>query len=96
MVCELEFKYGVNYIEVFAFKQLAHYVHYETLDVYDQHLKIMGVNQIPNPAYATTIDATFQTTLQAAIANHGTVPNKPDLVPTVSHTDTTMCGSLNF
>jgi len=35
VVCELELKYGVNYIEVFAFKQLARYVHYETLDVYE-------------------------------------------------------------
>jgi hypothetical protein len=26
MVCELEFKYGANYTEAFAFKQLAHYV----------------------------------------------------------------------
>jgi hypothetical protein len=34
MVCGLEFKYGANYIEVFAFKQLACYVHYEALDVY--------------------------------------------------------------
>jgi hypothetical protein len=34
VVCELELKYGVNYTEVFAFKQLARYVHYETLDVY--------------------------------------------------------------
>ncbi len=34
MVCELELKYGVNYIEAFAIKQLAHYVHYEALDVY--------------------------------------------------------------
>jgi hypothetical protein len=34
MVYELEFKYGVNYTEVFAFKQLARYVHYEALDVY--------------------------------------------------------------
>jgi hypothetical protein len=33
MVCELEFKYGANYTEVFAFKQLARYVHYEALDV---------------------------------------------------------------
>jgi len=32
--CALEFKYGANYIEAFAFKQLAHYVHYEALDVY--------------------------------------------------------------
>jgi hypothetical protein len=35
VVCELELKYGVNYIKVFAFKQLARYVHYETLDVYE-------------------------------------------------------------
>jgi hypothetical protein len=39
MVCELEFKYGIIYTEVFAFKQLACYVHYETLDVYEQHLE---------------------------------------------------------
>jgi hypothetical protein len=55
VVCELEFKCGVNYTEVFAFKQLAHYVHYEALDVYEQHsLRILGVTQIPNPTYATT------------------------------------------
>ncbi len=35
MVCELELKYGVNYTEAFAFKQLARYVHYEALDVYE-------------------------------------------------------------
>jgi hypothetical protein len=34
VVCELKFKYGDNYTEAFAFKQLAHYVHYEALDVY--------------------------------------------------------------
>ncbi len=46
MVCELEFKYGANYNEVFAFKQLAHYVHYEALDVNEQHsLKILGVTR---------------------------------------------------
>jgi hypothetical protein len=33
VVCELELKYGINYIEAFAFKQLACYVHYEALDV---------------------------------------------------------------
>jgi len=27
VVCELEFKYGANYTEAFAFKQLARYVH---------------------------------------------------------------------
>jgi hypothetical protein len=35
VVCELELKYGVNYIEAFIFKQFAHYVHYEALDVYE-------------------------------------------------------------
>jgi hypothetical protein len=35
MVYELEFKYDVNYTEAFAFKQLARYVHYEALDVYE-------------------------------------------------------------
>ncbi len=35
MVCELKLKYGVNYIEAFTFKQLAHYVHYEALVVYE-------------------------------------------------------------
>ncbi len=29
VVCELELKYGTNYTEAFAFKQLARYVHYE-------------------------------------------------------------------
>jgi hypothetical protein len=44
VVCELELKYGVNYTEVFAFKQLARYVHYEALDVYKQHsARILGV-----------------------------------------------------
>ncbi len=44
VVYELELKYGINYTEAFAFKQLAHYVHYETLDVYEQHsLRILGV-----------------------------------------------------
>ncbi len=37
VVYELEFKCGVNYIEAFTFKQLARYVHYEALDVYEQH-----------------------------------------------------------
>jgi hypothetical protein len=37
MVCELELKYGVNYTEAFAFKQLVCYTHYEALDVYEQH-----------------------------------------------------------
>jgi hypothetical protein len=37
VVCELERKYGANYTKAFAFKQLARFVHYETLDVYEQH-----------------------------------------------------------
>jgi hypothetical protein len=79
VVCELELKYGANYIEAFAFKQLVRYVHYEALDVYEQHFaRILGVTQIPNLAYATAI----ATTSQAAIAHHGTLPNNPDLVPT--------------
>jgi hypothetical protein len=44
MVCELELKYGTNYIEVFVFKQLARYVHSEALDVYGQHfLRILCI-----------------------------------------------------
>jgi hypothetical protein len=44
MIFELELKYGVNYNETFTFKQLAHYVHYEALDVYKQHSpRILGV-----------------------------------------------------
>jgi hypothetical protein len=82
MVCELELKYGVNYTEVFAFKQLMRYVHYEALDVYEQHsLKILSVTQILNLAYATTIAIASQATLQAAITHHGTMPNNPNLVP---------------
>jgi len=83
MVCELELNYGVNYIEVFAFKQLAHYVHYEALDVYKQHsARILSVTQIPNLAYAIAIATASQASLQATITHHGIVPNNPDLVPT--------------
>jgi hypothetical protein len=47
MVYELELKYGVNYTEAFAFKQLVRYVHYEALDVYEQHSpRILGITQI--------------------------------------------------
>jgi len=78
MVCELKLKYGVNYTEAFTFKQLAHYVHYEALDVYKQHFsRILGITQIPNLAYAITITTTSQT----AITHHGTMPNNPDSVP---------------
>jgi hypothetical protein len=56
MVWELELMYGANYTEAFAFKQLAPYVHYEALDVYEQHSpKILGIIQIPNLAYAIAI-----------------------------------------
>jgi hypothetical protein len=82
MVCELELRYGTNYTKAFVFKQLAHYVHYEALDVYEQHFsRILGVTQIPNPTYATTIATTFQIALQAAITHHGTLPNNPNPVP---------------
>jgi hypothetical protein len=48
----------------FVFKQLAHYVHYEALDVYEQHsTRILDVTQIPNLAYATAIAITFQAAL---------------------------------
>jgi len=84
VVCELKLKYGANYIETFSFKQLTHYVHYEALDVYKQHSsRIMGVIQIPNPVYAITIATASQATLQAAIAHHGTIPNNPNLIPTL-------------
>jgi hypothetical protein len=64
VVCELEFKYGANYTEAFAFNQLAYYVHCEALDVYKQHsLRILGVTQIPNLAYATAITIAFQVAL---------------------------------
>jgi hypothetical protein len=82
MVCELKFKYCANYTEAFAFKQLAYCVHYEALDVYEQHFpRILGFTQIPNPAYATTIAAASQTALQTTITHHGTMPNNPYLVP---------------
>ncbi len=81
--CELELKYGVNYTEVFAFKQLAYYVHYEALDVYEQETpRILGVTQIPNLAYAITTTIASQAALQVAIAHHGIVPNNPNPVPT--------------
>jgi hypothetical protein len=84
MVCELEFKYGVNYIETFAFKQLAHYVHYEALDAYEQHSSsILSVTQIPNLTYGTTIAIASLVTLQVAIAHHGTMPNNPEPILTL-------------
>jgi len=56
VVCELELKYGANYIRVFAFKQLAYHVHYEALDFYEQHFsRILGVTLIPNLTYAIAI-----------------------------------------
>jgi len=59
-------------------------VHYEALDVYEQHsLRILGVTQIPNPAYATAIATASQAALQAAVAHHGTMPNNPNPIPTL-------------
>jgi hypothetical protein len=84
VVYELELKYGTNYTEAFAFKQLARYVLYEALDVYKQHFsRILGVTQIPNPAYATAIIVASQAAPRATIAHHGNVPNNPDSVPTL-------------
>jgi hypothetical protein len=82
VVCKLEFKYGVNYTKVFAFKQLARYVHYEALDVYKQHSsRVLSITQIPNPVYAIAIAIAFQAAMQVAIAHHGTMPNNPNSVP---------------
>jgi hypothetical protein len=82
VVYEFQLKYDVNYIEAFAFKQLARHMHYEVLNVYEQHFpRILGVTQIPNLAYATTITTTFQTTLQATIVHHGAMSNNPYLIP---------------
>jgi len=84
VVCELELKYGVNYTEAFAFKQLARYVHYEALEAYEQHSsRILGITETPNPTYATTITTTCQTALQTAITHDGIVPNNPDPVLTL-------------
>ncbi len=82
VVCELELKYGVNYTEAFAFKQLAHYVHYEALDVYEQHsARILGVTQILNPAYATATVTASQVALHITrlcpYSILGTYLNKP-------------------
>jgi hypothetical protein len=82
VVYELEFKYGTNYTEAFAFKQLTRYVHYEALDVYEQHSpRILGITRIPNVAYAIAIATASQAALQATIAHHGIVPNNLDLIP---------------
>jgi hypothetical protein len=84
VVCELELKYGTNYTEAFAFKQLARYVHHEALDVYEQHsARILGITQIPNPTYTIAIATASQAALQAAIAHHGTVPNNPNPILTL-------------
>ncbi len=62
---------------------MARYVNYEALDVYKKHyLKILGITQIPNLAYATTIIIASQVALQVTIAHHGTMPNNPNMVPT--------------
>ncbi len=57
-------------------------MHYEALDVYEQHfLKILGFTYVPNLTYATTIAIASQVALQTAIVHHGTVPNNLDSVP---------------
>jgi hypothetical protein len=83
VVCVLELKYSANYTKAIAFKQLAHYVHYEALDVYEQYsLRILGVTQIPNPAYAIGIATASEAALQVAFAHHGIVPNNPNPILT--------------
>jgi hypothetical protein len=78
VVYELELKYGANYTEAFTFKQLARNVHYEALDVYEQHSsKILNVIYIPNPTYAIAITIASQAALQVAITHHETMPNNP-------------------
>jgi hypothetical protein len=58
-------------------------VHYETLDVYEQHSsRVLSVTQIPNPTYTTTITTAFQAPLQTSITHYGTVPKNPNPVPT--------------
>jgi len=58
-------------------------VHYEELDVYEQHfLRILGVIRTPNPDYATAIITTSQAALRSAITHHVIVPNNPDSIPT--------------
>jgi hypothetical protein len=59
-------------------------VHYEALNVYEQHFsRTLDVTQIPNPVSATTIATTSQAALQAAIAHHGIVPNNLDSILTL-------------
>jgi hypothetical protein len=43
----------------------------------------LGITQIPNPIYATAITTTSQVALQATITHHGTLPNNPNLAPTL-------------
>ncbi len=58
-------------------------MHYEALDVYEQHSpKMLASLEPPNLAYAATITTASQAALQAAIAHHGTVPNNPNLIAT--------------
>jgi hypothetical protein len=64
VVCELEVKYDVHYTEAFTFKQLVRYVHYEAFNVYEQYsLRILGITQIPNLVYTTTMATTSQVAL---------------------------------
>jgi len=58
-------------------------VHYEALDVYNQHsTRILGVTKSPNLAYTIAIATPSQAALQVAIAHHGTMPNNPNSIPT--------------
>jgi len=83
VVCELEFKYGVNYTEAFAFKQLVRYVHYEALDVYEQHsISIFGCHPNSQSSLRHSHRHRLSSWIVSSIAHHGTVLNNMDPVPT--------------
>ncbi len=44
--------------------------------------RFLGVTQVLNLAYATTIATASPTALQSAISHHGIVPNNLDAIPT--------------
>jgi len=81
VVCELEFKYGANYTEAFAFKQLARYVHYEAFRCLRATFsKDFGHHPDPQSSLCHRHHHSFQVALQATITHHGIMPNNLDLV----------------
>jgi len=76
VVCELELKYGTNYTEAFAFKQLARYVHYEALDVYEQHsARILGMSQ---PHFGLSVRMQLTLPKVGDLESSGTPENSED------------------